>query len=106
MNCTVLQRLTVDAVLLTAAQRATAHYAPCDNGSSSITGHKNTIVELLENIKTGDLKPVASINPDKHLQHNLVGLVRLAVRCDPLRVQIGKITKHWNTIETIPPPEE
>jgi predicted SnoaL-like aldol condensation-catalyzing enzyme len=35
------------------------------------TDHKQQVVELLKSIETGDRKPLAYINPDKYIQHNL-----------------------------------
>ena len=36
-----------------------------------MTDHKQQVVELLKSIETGDSKPLAYINPDKYIQHNL-----------------------------------
>src|ERR1700693_791174 len=33
--------------------------------------YKQQVVELLKSIETGDPKPLAYINPDKYIQHNL-----------------------------------
>ncbi len=33
--------------------------------------HKQQVVELLKSIETGDSRPIAYINPDKYIQHNL-----------------------------------
>lgn len=35
------------------------------------TSRKQQVVDLLKSIETGDAGPVAAINPDKYLQHNL-----------------------------------
>jgi predicted SnoaL-like aldol condensation-catalyzing enzyme len=35
------------------------------------TDYKQQVVELLKSIETGDPKPLAYINPDKYIQHNL-----------------------------------
>lgn len=35
------------------------------------TTNKQQVVDLLKSIETGDSKPVAYINPDKYIQHNL-----------------------------------
>jgi predicted SnoaL-like aldol condensation-catalyzing enzyme len=35
------------------------------------TSNKQQVVDLLKSIETGDSKPVAYINPDKYIQHNL-----------------------------------
>jgi hypothetical protein len=32
---------------------------------------KRQIVELLKSFETGDRKPLATINPNKYIQHNL-----------------------------------
>jgi predicted SnoaL-like aldol condensation-catalyzing enzyme len=36
-----------------------------------MTNYKDQVVELLNSIETGDSKPLAYINPDKYIQHNL-----------------------------------
>ena len=36
-----------------------------------MTNHRDQVVELLNSIETGDSKPLAYINPDKYIQHNL-----------------------------------
>ncbi|MES2073517.1 MAG: nuclear transport factor 2 family protein [Pseudomonadota bacterium] len=41
------------------------------NDKPAIPGHKQQVVELLKSIETGASKPVAYINPDKYIQHNL-----------------------------------
>jgi hypothetical protein len=40
-------------------------------GEPALTNYKNQVVELLNSIETGDSKPLAYINPDKYIQHNL-----------------------------------
>jgi len=49
---------------------------------SAMTDYKQHVVELLKSIETGDRKPIAYINPNKYIQHNLAvgdGLAGLAV---------------------------
>jgi predicted SnoaL-like aldol condensation-catalyzing enzyme len=41
------------------------------NEKAVINGHKQQVIELLNSIETGDSKPLAYINPDKYIQHNL-----------------------------------
>jgi hypothetical protein len=44
---------------------------------------KRQVVELLKSIETGDPKPLASVSPDKYIQHNLAvadGVAGLAKR--------------------------
>jgi predicted SnoaL-like aldol condensation-catalyzing enzyme len=36
-----------------------------------MTAHEQQVVELLKSIETGDSKPLAYINPNKYIQHNL-----------------------------------
>jgi predicted SnoaL-like aldol condensation-catalyzing enzyme len=36
-----------------------------------MTTYKQQVVELLKSIETGDSRPIAYINPDKYIQHNL-----------------------------------
>lgn len=38
---------------------------------ATMTEHEQQVVELLDSIETGDSKPLAYINPDKYIQHNL-----------------------------------
>ena len=52
------------------------------NEESAMPTHKQQVVELLKSIETGDSKPLAYINPDKYIQHNLAvgdGLAGLGV---------------------------
>ena len=45
---------------------------PAFAGEQAImTEHEQQVVELLDSIETGDSKPLAYINPDKYIQHNL-----------------------------------
>jgi predicted SnoaL-like aldol condensation-catalyzing enzyme len=37
----------------------------------TVTDQKQQVVELLKSLETGDSKPLAYINPDKYIQHNL-----------------------------------
>src|SRR5229473_8145704 len=41
------------------------------NGSASMTDDKQRVTALLKSIETGDSKPLAYINPNKYIQHNL-----------------------------------
>jgi predicted SnoaL-like aldol condensation-catalyzing enzyme len=41
------------------------------NETATMTGHEQQVVELLKSIETGDSEPLAYINPDKYIQHNL-----------------------------------
>jgi predicted SnoaL-like aldol condensation-catalyzing enzyme len=41
------------------------------NETATMTGHEQQVVALLKSIETGDSKPLACINPDKYIQHNL-----------------------------------
>ena len=44
---------------------------PCICWRGTVTEHKRQAVELLKSIETGEPGPIASINPDKYIQHNL-----------------------------------
>jgi predicted SnoaL-like aldol condensation-catalyzing enzyme len=56
---------------------ASALLAACTTPSPNLTtgestmSNKTKVVELLKSIETGDTKPMAFINPDKYIQHNL-----------------------------------
>jgi predicted SnoaL-like aldol condensation-catalyzing enzyme len=60
-----------------AAACATLVLAVCATGplrtneASAMTDRKQQVTELLKSIETGDSRPVAYINPDKYIQHNL-----------------------------------
>lgn len=41
------------------------------NEKSAVPTYKQQVVELLKSIETGDSKPIAYINPNKYIQHNL-----------------------------------
>src|SRR3989441_9222123 len=41
------------------------------NGELDMANYKQQVVELLKSIETGDSKPIAYINPNKYVQHNL-----------------------------------
>jgi predicted SnoaL-like aldol condensation-catalyzing enzyme len=41
------------------------------NETAATTDHEQQVVELLKSIETGDSKPLAYINPNKYIQHNL-----------------------------------
>jgi predicted SnoaL-like aldol condensation-catalyzing enzyme len=41
------------------------------NETAATTGHEQQVIELLKSIETGDSKPLAYINPNKYIQHNL-----------------------------------
>ena len=43
---------------------------------TSMTPQKQQVVALLKSIETGDPAPVASVNPDKYIQHNLAVKLR------------------------------
>jgi predicted SnoaL-like aldol condensation-catalyzing enzyme len=52
------------------------------NEQPAMTNYKLQVVELLKSIETGDSKPIAYINPNKYIQHNLAvgnGLAGLSV---------------------------
>ncbi len=41
------------------------------NEAPAMSDHKQQVVALLKSIETGDSRPIAYINPDKYIQHNL-----------------------------------
>ncbi|MBI2769238.1 MAG: nuclear transport factor 2 family protein [Burkholderiales bacterium] len=49
----------------------TAPTTQSTNERPSMSGQKDQVVALLKSIETGDPAPVAAINPDKYIQHNL-----------------------------------
>src|ERR1700693_5247352 len=40
-------------------------------GASMLNDFKKQVVELLKSLETGDRGPLATINPNKYIQHNL-----------------------------------
>lgn len=46
--------------------------------TDTVISNKQMVVDLLRSIQTGDPKPVAAINPDKYIQHNLMAADGLA----------------------------
>lgn len=67
------RQLTLGTVVLStlvlAACSASSATSPQEKIMSA--NHKQQVVDLLKSIETGDAKPVAYINPDKYIQHNL-----------------------------------
>lgn len=62
-----LASITVAAVTLIAC----AHQAPNKQEKHMSSNQKQQVVDLLKSIETGDTRPVAYINPNKYIQHNL-----------------------------------
>ena len=70
-------------ILLTAALAATVGIAACSTTASEVkptpsskvtvpmTDAKQQVVDLLKSIETGNAGPVAYINPNQYIQHNL-----------------------------------
>src|ERR1700694_580874 len=59
------------AAASTLALAACAMSPQPSNEMPIMTNYKQQVVELLKSIETGDSKPIAYINPDKYIQHNL-----------------------------------
>lgn len=57
------KRILLAATLAASALAASVH--------SADLSHKDKVVALLESLETGDTAPIAYINPDKYIQHNL-----------------------------------
>jgi len=70
MNFIRRVRLGIAAVS-TLAFAACAMTAQASNEEPIMSDRKQQVVELLKSIETGDGKPLAYINPDKYVQHNL-----------------------------------
>jgi predicted SnoaL-like aldol condensation-catalyzing enzyme len=100
-------------------------------GTTEMT-RKQQVVALLKSIETGDRGPVAVINPNKYIQHNLGAADGLATMkydrihkvlgegnfvlvvsegsfggvptsfYDLFRIENEKLAEHWDTIEAIP----
>ena len=81
MNFMPRIRLGIAAVS-TLAFVAYAASAQTSKEEPAMSDYKQQVVELLKSIETGDRKPIAYINPNKYIQHNLAvgdGLAGLAV---------------------------
>lgn len=62
----------IACIALTASTlTACADQAPTQQEKQMSTNQKQQVVELLKSIETGDTKPVAYINQNKYIQHNL-----------------------------------
>jgi predicted SnoaL-like aldol condensation-catalyzing enzyme len=70
MNFTQRVRLGIAAVSTLALVPAATSSQPLDE-KPTMTSYKQQVVELLKSIETGDSRPIAYINPDKYIQHNL-----------------------------------
>jgi predicted SnoaL-like aldol condensation-catalyzing enzyme len=62
MHLSIPLRSAAAALMLALAACATTPPPP---------DHKTQVVALLKSLETGDTKPIAYINPDKYIQHNL-----------------------------------
>jgi predicted SnoaL-like aldol condensation-catalyzing enzyme len=70
MNLIQGVRLSI-AAIGTLALAACATSPQPSNEMPIMSNHKQQVVELLKSIETGDSKPIAYINPNKYVQHNL-----------------------------------
>jgi predicted SnoaL-like aldol condensation-catalyzing enzyme len=70
MNLIQGVRLSI-ATIGTLALAACATSPQPSNEMLIMSNHKQQVVELLKSIETGDSKPIAYINPNKYVQHNL-----------------------------------
>ena len=67
----------IHGIRLGIAAVSTLALVPCAISSQSpdenptMPDYKQQVVELLKSIETGDSKPIAYINPNKYIQHNL-----------------------------------
>jgi predicted SnoaL-like aldol condensation-catalyzing enzyme len=73
MGITARHRLVLGTALLgaTLVSACCTHSAIIHQERSMSTTNKQPVVELLKSIETGDSKPIACINPDQYIQHNL-----------------------------------
>jgi predicted SnoaL-like aldol condensation-catalyzing enzyme len=66
---------------------------------------KQQVIDLLKSLETKDPVPLAYVNPNKYIQHNLqVGPGPAGV--DLFRIEKGRIAEHWDTLEAIPPRDQ
>lgn len=63
-----LSSITLSALLLATG---TANSTPVNQEKTMTVNYKQQVVDLLKSIETGDPTPVAHINPNKYIQHNL-----------------------------------
>ena len=95
---TFIRRIRFGIAALSAlALAACATNSQAPNEKPATTNPKQQVVELLKSIETGDSKPLAYINPDKYIQHNLaVGDGLAGVRA--LRQSLPKGSAKVNTV--------
>ena len=63
-------------------------------GDSMLNDFKRQVVELLKSLETGDRRPLATINPQKYIQHNLRvadGLAGFRARLEALPKGAAKV---------------
>ena len=96
MNFIQRVRLCIAAVSALAIV-ACATTSQASNEEPITSNYKQQVVELLKSIETGDSRPLAYINPDKYIQHNLaVGDGLAGVRA--LRQSLPKGSAKVNTV--------
>ena len=69
-------------------------YSQTKNGSTMETTNKQKVVALLKSIETGAPEPVAYINPNRYIQHNLAvadGLAGFGALLQQLPPQSAKV---------------
>jgi predicted SnoaL-like aldol condensation-catalyzing enzyme len=87
-----------------------------------LSDFKKQVVELLKSLETGDRSPLATINPNKYIQHNLrvadglagfrerldgnfvfthteYNIGRPKVGFDIFRLEEGKTVEHWDNLQ-------
>lgn len=71
---TILLSVAITAVLASCSTSTSGNHHSSTNKKEvkmETKSKKEKVIELLNSIETGDTKPVAYINPDKYIQHNL-----------------------------------
>ena len=69
---TILWSIAISTVIWSCSTPKQNHSLTNKNGlKMEKKGKKEKVVELLKSIETGDTKPIAYINPEKYIQHNL-----------------------------------
>jgi predicted SnoaL-like aldol condensation-catalyzing enzyme len=71
MNFQLNRFLSLAGIVAAITLTACANQSSTKQEKQMSSNQKQQVVELLKSIETGDTKPVAYINPNKYIQHNL-----------------------------------
>ena len=90
-------RILVLATLFLFLGSCTMHQTQGEGGMQNTLSRKEKVVALLKTFETGDSVPIAYINPEKYIQHNL----QVADGVDGLREAIREAAKSGIKVNTL-----